>query len=232
MNILDWASLIVFLGTLVGAQVAPDYNLEADRTVVGQAQRAGAIAQVTVGGAPLMRFADTGVNTAYERAIEAKENLRQVIQHHDLPGKYVGMGLRLGGDNDLVTLNYLDMRITSVTRADAAANQVGSPKELAERWKAALDAEIRRLPSQVPDAWIAASGKPTASLLVSDNTLAASVSECLSYRSGQRVTVKAEGGTVVLEGQVASEQERGRLVRMVRQVPGVIEVVDRTAVTR
>jgi hypothetical protein len=232
MNFLDWASLVVFLGTLVGAQVAPDYNLENDRSMAAQAERATALAQVSVGGEPIMRFADTGVNTAYERAIEAKENLRQVIHHHDLPAKYVGLGLRLGGDNGLVTVNYLDMRITSVTQADAKANQVGSPRELAERWKADLDRQIRALPNPIPDAWVAASGRPTSSLLVSDHTLAASVAECLSYRPGQRVTVKADAGTVVLEGEVANEQERGRIVRMVRQVPGVTNVVDHTAIAR
>ncbi|MDB5097477.1 MAG: hypothetical protein JWM80_1898 [Cyanobacteria bacterium RYN_339] len=233
MNFLDWASLMVFLGTLVGAQAAPDFNLETDRTTLAQAEHVAVPqAQVSIGGDPVMRFADTGVNTAYERAIEAKENLRKVIEHHDLPAKYVGLGLRLGGDNDLVTLNYLDVRITSVTKADAKANQAGSPRELAERWKADLDREIHRLPAPVPDAWIAASGKPTPSLLVSDPTLAASVAECLSYRPGQSVTVKAEGGTVVLEGQVADEKERGRLVRLVRQVPGVVDVVDRTAISR
>jgi hypothetical protein len=233
MGFLDWLGLGFLLATLVGAQVAPDYNLENGRTTAGQAVMASqANAQLSLGGQAALRFTDSGVETGYERAIEAKENLRRAIEHHQLPSKYVGLGLRLGGDDDLVTINYLDLRITSVTRADAKANQAGSPRELAERWKGTLDREIRRLPSPIPDGWIAASGRPTPSLLVSDPTLANTVAECLSYRPGQNVTVSATGGTVVLQGNVADERERGRIVRLVKQVPGVIDVVDRTTVER
>jgi hypothetical protein len=232
MNFLDWFALATMLGALIGAQVLPDPNVELERTTLAQqAQVQTSSAIVLMGGQPVMRFSDSGSSTAYERAIEAKQNLQKVIEHHDLPAHYLGLGLRLGGDSDLVTLNYLDMRITSITRADAALNQTGTPHELAERWKASVENEIHALPNPIPDTWIGAAGQHVGSLLVSDPTLAQAVADCLPDHAGQRVTVKAEAGTVTLDGQVADDNERGRLERMVRQIPGVRDVVNRTSIT-
>lgn len=233
MGFLDWLALATLLSTLVGAQVSADPNLELERSTPGQSVRAmAANAEVRMGGSPIMRFADSGAATAMERAVDAKEHLKQVIHQKELPGSYMGIGLRLGGDDKLATINYFDVRITDVTQSDAQANHAGNAKELAESWKTAVDREIHRLPAALPENWITAAGKPTPSLLVSNPTLTAAVSDCLPEELGQRVTVTADGGTIVLEGSVQDDRERGRIVRMVKQVPGVVEVIDHTSVQR
>lgn len=231
MNFLDWIALVTFLGSLVGLQVSADPATELERATSAQAsQAASAEAEVDMGGHAVMRFANSGATTAMERAVEAKQNLGRVIAQDDLPGHYVGLGLRVGGDDALATLNYFDLPITTVTKTDAKANGFNSPKALAERWKSDVDTAIHALPGNLPVGWIAARGKPTPSLLVSDPTLSQAVADLLPDGTGQRVTVSAQGGTVILDGQVADEHERGRLVRLVRGVPGVRDVIDHTSV--
>lgn len=234
MNWLDWLALSMGLVALVGGSLeGPDFEQELNRPTAAQvAQAQQASAGVTVGGAVLMRFTDSGVAAAEDRAREARLNLRRAVDHFGLPQGYLAPGLRVTGGGDLAELHYLDVRLAIATATDAKANGLGSARALAERWQADLDRAIRALPQPMPDGWIATAGAIKGTVLVSDETLARAAAACLDARPGQRVRVSAAGGVLMLEGEVATARDKARLARLMRELPGVRGVDDRVGVTR
>ena len=68
---------------------------------------------------------------------------------------------------------------------------------------------------------------PAAQLVVSDETLGRAAAACLMGVASPAVTVSARAGVLTLEGPVASAEERVRIVRLVRELPGVRGVEDR-----
>lgn len=234
MNWLDWLALSMGLVSLVGGTLeGHDFEQEMNRPTAAQVARdQRPTAGVVVGGDVLMRFADSGVVAAEDRAREARVNLRRAVDHFGLPKGYFGPGLRVSGGGDLAELHYLDVRLAIATATDAKANGMGSARELADRWRADLDRAIGKLPQPLPDGWIQTAGKVSGAVLVSDQTLARAAAACLDTRPGQKVTVSAQGGVIVLEGSVATPQAKGRLVRLMKDLPGVKGVDDRITVAQ
>jgi hypothetical protein len=233
MNWLDWLALSMGLVTIVGGTIdGNDLERELNRPSAAQvASNRPATAGVTVGGDVLLRFADSGVMAAEDRAREARLNLRRAVDHFGLPKGYFGPGLRVVGGGDVAEIHYLDLRLTTATAADAKANGFDSAGALANRWRGDLDKVLRSVPAPLPDNWFATAGKATGAVLVSDETLASVAAASLPGGVGG-VRVSAVGGVIVLEGQVRSATDKARLVRLMRDVPGAQGVEDKLAVAR
>lgn len=234
MNWLDWLALSMGLVALVGGTLeGSDFEQEMNRPTAAQvAARQQATAGVTVGGEVLMRFTDSGVVAAEDRAREARLNLRRAVDHFGLPQGYFGPGLRVSGGGDVAELHYLDLRLAIATATDAKANGMGSARALADRWRTDLDRAIGKLPQPLPDGWIQTAGKVSGAVLVSDQTLARAAALCLPAKPGQRVTVAAQGGVIILEGSVANPQDKARLARLMKEIPGARGVEDRTTLAQ
>lgn len=223
MNPFDWVVVAILGITLLGAQLAPD-SYQQELQAPAEAQVATGDAGLSVGGVVVARFADSGSVTAIERAVSARQQLRRAISHHRLADRYHGFALRLSG-SEVVQLHYMDMLVLTVTAADARLNGVSSARELAERWKQALDAQLQDVPAPLPDSWLATTGGGGGGAMVTESTLSRTVAGALSGAGGVRV--EAAGSRVILSGMVASQAERQRVVALVREVPGVREVEDR-----
>ena len=224
MNPFDWVVVAILGITLLGAQLAPD-SYQQELQAPAEAQVATGDAGLSVGGVVVARFADSGSVTAIERAISARQQLRRAISHHRLAERYHGFALRLSG-GEVVQLHYMDLLVLTVTAADARLNGASSARELAERWKQALDAQLQDVPAPLPDAWVATTGGGGGGgAMVTESTLSRTVAGALSGAGGVRV--EAAGSRVILSGIVASQAERQRVVALVREVPGVREVEDR-----
>lgn len=233
MNFWDWIAVTVLVLTAVGIEVTPkDYNEPVQRTTTAQAAAdwPSSVASLAIGGETTMEFTDSGVATAHERATIARQNLQRAIAHYDLANKYHGIALRLVGGNDYTDIYYLDMRLVTVTASDAKAMRAPSAKALAETWKKELDAAFKQLPKPTPDGWIAVTGEVAGATMVSDDLLARAAAAAIDYRPGQQVRVSAQAGMVVLDGTVATDTQRKRLVSLAGQLPGARGVVDRLQV--
>lgn len=233
MNFWDWLGLGIMLTTLLGAEIEPkDYNAEMVRTTPGQAEsrRAPAVAGLAIGGELKFQLADSGLSMAEERAIDARENLNRAIFHYDMADRYLPFGLRQVGAGDYIELYYFDLRLLTATQADARAAGVGSVQQLADRWKKDLDQAFRTLPKPKPDGWIATTGSVAGATMISDATLAATAAEVLGYTPGQKVSLKARGGVLTVEGQVPSDAQRRKVVRTLKRLPGVRGVTDKLEV--
>lgn len=238
MNGLDWIALSLGLVALAGLTFdGTDMARGLNRSTPAQVKAARkADAGLVVGGEMIMKFTDSGVLAAEDRAREANLNLRRAIQTWGLPRGFIGPALRGGGLGDVAEIAYLDLRIATVTAADAKAAGAASPQALAAQWRDSLDKAIRALPSPMPDGWIASApgtgggGGGRGRVLVSDETLSAAAAASLDFRVGRRVTVTATDGVIRLEGTVANTLEKGRLVRQMRDLPGVRGVDDRLSV--
>jgi hypothetical protein len=240
MNGLDWIALLLGLAALLefswdGIDGARGLN----RSTPAQMQTPRhAEAGLLVGGEVLMRFTDTGVMAAEERAREARMNLRRAVETYGLPTTYLGAALRSGGLGDVAEVAYLDMRITTVSASDATAGGATSVQALAAQWREALDKAIRALPTPVPDGWIVAAtggggggAGRIGRVMVSDETLTTAAAASLNHSRGQRVTATAADGIIRLDGSVAEPADKGRLVRLMRELPGVRGVDDRLSVS-
>jgi hypothetical protein len=233
MNFWDWLGLTIMLTTLIGGQVTPqDYNAETVRTTEAQAAagHARAVSGVAIGGKVVMMFADSGLSMSEERAIEARENLNRAIFHYDMAHRYVPFGLRMVGRGDYVQLYYFDLRLVTVTAADAQATGADSAQQLAEVWKGELDRSFRQLPKPMVDGWIATTGSVAGATMVSDDMLASTAAEAIRYAPGQQVKLTARAGVLTVEGTVANDGQRGRLLRTLRRLPGVRHVEDKLQV--
>ncbi len=234
MNWVDWLALSMGLVSLLGGTLeGHDFEQEMNRPTAAQvAAPQKPTAGVTVGGDVLMRFTDSGVVAAEDRAREARLNIRRAVEHFGLPNGYFGPGLRVSGGGDLAELHYLDVRLAIATTTDAKANGFTSARALADRWRHDLDRAITKLPLPLPDGWIATAGRISGAVLVSDQTLARAAAACLDTRPGQRVKVSAAGGVIVLEGEVATARDKARLARLMRDLPGCRGVDDRVGITQ
>ena len=234
MNWLDWLALSMGLVTLLGGTLeGSGFDQELTRPTAGQlASQAQPTAGVTIGGDVLLRFTDSGVHAAEERARETRMNIRRAVEHFALPKGYLGPALRVSGAGDVAEIHYMDFRLVLATGADAKANGFPSARALADRWRGDLDRTLRVLPQPLPDGWIGSAGRITGTVLVSDETLARAAAACLDARPGRRVRVSASGGVIVLEGEVATARDKARLARLMREVPGCRAVDDRVGVTQ
>lgn len=230
MNFFDWLALTMLVLTAIGIEVTPrDFNEPVQRTTAAQSadEWPSSLSGLAIGGDVLMEFTDSGVATAYERATVARQNLARAIAHHDLAHRYVPIALRLVGGKDYTDIYYLDLRLVTVTASDAKAHRAASARALAETWKQALDEALADLPHPLPDGWIAVTGEVAGATLVSDELLARAAAMAIDFRPGQEVRVSAKAGMIVLDGRVASEAQRRKVVGLAGQIPGARGVVDR-----
>lgn len=233
MNFWDWLGLTIMLTTLIGAQVTPqDDQALMERTTEGQVARhdAHAMTGVAIGGRVVMQFADSGLMMGEERAIETRENLNRAIFHYDLSHRYTPIGLKVSGRGDFVQIYYFDLRLVTVTTADAQAAGAESAQRLAEAWKSDLDKSFRSLPRPMVDGWIATTGQVAGVTMLSDDTLVGTAAEVIRYAPGQQVKLSAKGGVLTVEGTVANDIQRTRLLKTLRQLPGVRGVEDKLTV--
>lgn len=233
MNFWDWIGLGMMLTTLLGAELEPqDYNAQMVRTTPGQveSQRSPSVAGVAVGGRLLFQFADSGLTMAEERAIDARESLNRAIFHYDITNRYLPIGLRQVGGNDMIELYYFDLRLMTVTAADAKAAGVASTQKLADGWKGELDKAFRTLPKSKPDGWIAVTGSVAGATMISDATLVGTASEVIGYAPGQAVRLSAKGGVLTVEGHVQTDAQRRKVLRTLKRLPGVRGIDDKLEV--
>jgi hypothetical protein len=234
MNFWDWFTVTMLVLTAVGIEVTPkDFNEPIQRTTAAQStsEWPSSVAGLAIGGEDVMEFADSGVATAHERAMVARQNLQRAIAHYDLAHKYHPIGLRLSGGKDYTDIYYLDMRLVTVTAADAKAMRAASAHALAESWKKTLDAAFKDLPKPTPEGWVAVTGEIAGATMVSDELLARAAAAAIDYRPGQQVRVSAKAGMVVLDGTVATESQRRNVVNLAAQLPGARGVIDRLKIS-
>jgi hypothetical protein len=225
---------MMMLTTMIGAQVTPqDYNSEMVRTTPAQSesQRSGAVAGVAIGGKLVFQLADSGLSMAEERAIETRENLNRAIFHYDIAHKYLPIGLRTDGRGSYVELYYFDLRLATATAADAKAAGLDSAEKLVNVWKGDVDRSFRALPKPMVDGWIATTGSVAGTTMISDDTLAGTASSIIGYTPGAQVKLTAKAGVILVEGVVASDAQRGRIIRTLKRLPGVRGVQDRLEVS-
>lgn len=233
MNFYDWLALTILVLTGIGVEVTPkDFNEPVQRTTAAQSATdwPSSLTGLAIGGDTLLEFTDSGVATGHERAVVARQNLQRAIAHYDLAHHYMPIGLRLVGGKDFMDIYYLDLRLVTVTASDAKAHRAASAEALAKTWKQEIDGALKDLPHPLPDGWIAVTGDVAGATMVSDELLARAAAMAIDFRPGQEVRVSAKAGMVVLDGRVATEAQRRKVVSLAGQIPGARGVVDRLKV--